>query len=870
MLTVKCIVGDVAILRKSLIDWLRIHAEPNTTKAIIVPSAATAMYVREIALQYPQTFMFCEVLTLPVLRSKLLQNEARTSLLSREDLALKFASLFPEHILEVDGILSEWIQLRRLGFSNHDFRSPYELLLDTYENTLNALKLRTLPQLDADLAKNARPLWDAACFFAFSAYDVDDTLLLSTFANMAKNVDFYALATGDSKLAHYWLRTVVGIDYNPKTIKKSHGKCQFYLAQTIIDEAAVMARQVIQYLNEGAPQVHVVLSDAGPLYQNIIAELADHDVVFYDGILGKNTPNKAQHAFAAWLRWQNNASNFIHFLTCLKNLNFLIDEINDLKFKKIYQKTILEALTLDDAIIRNMLVKEDPTVGNLLTQWPLLPTQGTVATYSQYIDKVLEHFNDELLNKKWQERRPLLEKLMPDTTCEKIWILKWLESLLSEAHVPHPKSASIFSPVRILSIVDALIQETDHIILGGLNATTRDNDYRWVDNVKIAGQYLPHSADKRALHNDTYALLLQRAHVTLTCSVQSPMDGSRGEVLPWVREHYFQTTGRSFEHMPILRYKKKTTVESDNLKAFDLFHRKRRNPNLPFGDFCFSPNNSLKLSCKAWEEALQKPAAAWFKYILKTQPQHTPLLPKVQIGTWTHAWVALNEGAFLTIPTMRLWLENLEQKAEYVRQRVRAAYATEQRVVPHLWQLCFNEALQNARAFVHSLKAAQGDCTHMWNEYAVENISVQKPFFEGNLNGRIDVALLKNIPDRDFIWIIDLKTGNDLPLSEKRLAKGIGLQLLLYGLAVQQLNYSNIQLSIAHKKCVLKSQIQLNDVATLGPWALLEDFQSGKWGNFGHMHSEYVHCGDFPIATLSIDPQILEAQWNLTHPHTQI
>ncbi len=48
--------------------------------------------------------------------------------------------------------------------------------------------------------------------------------------------------------------------------------------------------------------------------------------------------------------------------------------------------------------------------------------------------------------------------------------------------------------------------------------------------------------------------------------------------------------------------------------------------------------------------------------------------------------------------------------------------------------------------------------------------------------------------------------------------------------------------------------------------ALAEMQQTGIFGMHGPLRSAYRFTDDYPLATLAVDPDILEQRWELTHP----
>jgi hypothetical protein len=136
------------------------------------------------------------------------------------------------------------------------------------------------------------------------------------------------------------------------------------------------------------------------------------------------------------------------------------------------------------------------------------------------------------------------------------------------------------------------------------------------------------------------------------------------------------------------------------------------------------------------------------------------------------------------------------------------------------------------------------------------------------------------LPD---LWIVDYKTGNKKSLAPKSrkkdeprgprvlksLLKGDALQLALYTLAAQQLGAKSVEVSI-FSPVIAKPEPQLRDAdfADCGPaFRELARMQAtGIFGMKGPLRDAFSFTKNYPLATLSIDPEIVDERWELTHP----
>jgi hypothetical protein len=143
------------------------------------------------------------------------------------------------------------------------------------------------------------------------------------------------------------------------------------------------------------------------------------------------------------------------------------------------------------------------------------------------------------------------------------------------------------------------------------------------------------------------------------------------------------------------------------------------------------------------------------------------------------------------------------------------------------------------------------------------------------LHGRIDLVLAQTEAAGfagQKLWIVDYKTGGTKELKDSdlhdSLVKGTALQLGLYALALRALGAAEVGASIV-SSVVRKVEPQLS-AADLAPHNgvfgdLAEMQQTGIFGMKGELRPAFGFSTDYPLATLSIDQEILEDKWQRTH-----
>ena len=148
---------------------------------------------------------------------------------------------------------------------------------------------------------------------------------------------------------------------------------------------------------------------------------------------------------------------------------------------------------------------------------------------------------------------------------------------------------------------------------------------------------------------------------------------------------------------------------------------------------------------------------------------------------------------------------------------------------------------------------------------------------ELQLRGQIDLVLAQNdAPDfvGQKIWIVDYKTGSTKKLStgelHDTLIKGTTLQLGLYALALRERGAAEVSASILSSAVKdVAPQLAVTELAShTNIFADLADMQrTGVFGMKGEVRAAFGYSATYPLATLPIDPDVLEDKWALTHPN---
>ncbi|MCA1658699.1 MAG: PD-(D/E)XK nuclease family protein, partial [Verrucomicrobiaceae bacterium] len=335
--------------------------------------------------------------------------------------------------------------------------------------------------------------------------------------------------------------------------------------------------------------------------------------------------------------------------------------------------------------------------------------------------------------------------------------------------------------------------------------------------------------------------------------------------------------------------------ETPGVRQTRVAYLARRTPE-PANEYDFAlrtaPDEIKALSVSDTEALLKSPALIWMERFLGVEgTEDATYVWNATIGKWTHAWLAAVFGrsdAFVAFPSNDECAARISAAAERKRAEVRELCRRAGRTIPDWWDSGWEHALCVAQTLGRLVGAIEG-----WNWAAAEWRLEAQPIAIGGsrtllLRGQADLLLGKTdapptslaLPD---LWIVDYKTGNKKSLTPKSrkkdeprpprvlksVLKGDALQLALYTLAAQQLGAQGVEVSI-FSPIVAKPEPQLRegDFADCGPaFRELARMQAtGIFGMKGRLRDAFSFSKNYPLATLEIDPEIIDERWELTHP----
>jgi hypothetical protein len=304
-------------------------------------------------------------------------------------------------------------------------------------------------------------------------------------------------------------------------------------------------------------------------------------------------------------------------------------------------------------------------------------------------------------------------------------------------------------------------------------------------------------------------------------------------------------------------------------------------------DFALRPDASDRpvstLSVSDLERTVTSPAIVWMKRYLRVEAPDDVTNPwATSTGKWVHRWLAKISDSkdgklFAAFPSPTSIDEQICASAGKACAMLQELSDSLGKIVPDWWRSGWLNAQFLARHLGNKIASAQ-DWKWMVTELPIGHDAPVKlaDGIELELRGQIDLVLAQTDAANfagQKIWIVDYKTGANKELKKNDLhdylVKGTALQLGLYALAIRELGATEVEASIL--SAVVKNvapQLSIVDLALhIDVFAALAEMQrTGIFGMKGEIRPSFRYGTPYPLATLSIDNDILEEKWERTHP----
>lgn len=200
----------------------------------------------------------------------------------------------------------------------------------------------------------------------------------------------------------------------------------------------------------------------------------------------------------------------------------------------------------------------------------------------------------------------------------------------------------------------------------------------------------------------------------------------------------------------------------------------------------------------------------------------------------------------------------------------RAFSAADGASVPQWWLTAFTQASAMAQQLLGSIERVLSEgWTNGATEWTLPK-NARALLADGTelfLRGRIDLVLSRGSGP---LWVVDYKTGaRSRPSASVMANTGVGLQVLLYALALKAAGAEEVQLTLASPLDPLVPQATagelLDDPKVASLLSTLQVMQrTGVFGMKGGMAEEYGAVAQYPLAMLPVNDSILAAKRAIT------
>jgi hypothetical protein len=568
---------------------------------------------------------------------------------------------------------------------------------------------------------------------------------------------------------------------------------------------------------------------------------------------------------------------------------------------------------------------EPRILADFLAKRLVLAEEGTVAGYLTTVQAALRRLGWTDLLSRLPETAPTGADTLP---ISRRGFLAWLREVADSRERVRPDGNHFYGRVHLLVYSQIAGQAWSHLVLTGLNEGvwprlfetgafgsryelselnargrtlnrrgTRQGEQGDGQEIVTPGQghcLLPLERHDLALRDLGRALRATRGAICLAARTMQegrnvlPSDFfshawqvKTGQVLDdaMFRDLAEKTSRRVREHAPLFPT---AAVEPQSIQATSLAHQARRNPAVPFGryEFAFTqpPVAPVQLPCKEWETAFAHPASVWLAHVVGVGAWPEGRLSwKLSLGTWTHRWLSQALGT--------------PDAPEELESRVRAAAERDWRGVQkrahdagldlypwwrQMWAQARSVASGLAKGLVPELAGRKALTEiRLPRTLAVALPGAAQADFE--VRGRVDLVLVEpatttasaDLPDFTGCraWVIDFKTGSDSGLTERRLQKGQGLQIALYGLGLRALGAETVTLSVLTPGAELKRQLGHETVLAMQePFRTIDAIhRRGVFGQSPAEDREHGFAPDYPMTTRAIAHDVLQAKWAIEH-----
>ena len=700
---------------------------------------------------------------------------------------------------------------------------------------------------------------------------------------------------------------------------------QFLAATNQTSQARMTAEKVAAALADGATSIAVLAPGPGVTARETALAFERLGIAHYNGIPVRRARMSDPEAWTALVDTLETPTiaNLLGFLRIRSDIPPALYPHSTDKLLHVLDRDGANFIFPEIKLLGGFLAEGADTrsveVGQFLQKWPQLPESDTLGNFLTAINALLGQLEWGAARLSVQEVAGSLSKANALTISRSGFCSYIRDAVLAPSPIRTELGGNPFARVQILRPEDAVTRRWDKIFFTG------QNDGVWPPRIQPGGylsdedlvalnsriralneavtdagtggdgtlsvipgrSYMVGPFEYRALHVRDFIRLLESCNsAVIIAAIEDETAGGAamhpGEL--YLRAHRAVHGGTlSREQMTRIAARAEgslhpsflvpPTTPTNTTQMMTAWTARRDKVSSGFSsyEFCLNetPTWELNIPASAWGRVFDRPAEIFLRHVLGVSPTgdlRTSMPWGMVSGNWTHDWLqsAAPTGA---TPAADQWISGTTQAAQAFRSRVCRLLRAEGRELPTWWASLWAQSLAAADSLAETMGAAARH-PYVITEGKLPKTLIKLP--SGRVipsGGRFDLVFSDSLPNAQggFTgtgWLVDFKTGSDKPLTPKDLFRLKGIQLSLYGLILEALGMTGVDISLQRPGESANVQVTTNDVrANIAVMEKLADMaQFGRFGYYGEIHSEFPGGSTYPIATLSASASVDNAQ----------
>lgn len=683
---------------------------------------------------------------------------------------------------------------------------------------------------------------------------------------------------------------------------------QFGFSRDDASQAQAIARRVVESLEQGQKPVCVLVPEEGPLAREVSLILSSHEIAHYCSI----APVIVAEEERAWhaLLDAINTPDAVHLarLCACHAFPKQMTEATPGQLSQAILRTVddllLQALPAVGAALSKSPRDLDRPAAQVVNSWPTLPLTAPLSKLIEETGNLAERVGLSGLSVRLRLASVRLGNLVTmiisrDSFCE------WARAVLSDPRNAAPAaSANPLAPVQILRAREAVLSRWSHVVMAGQNEGISPAPIRQgglfseeaIEQLNAQVRVLNRSAtdrgdsgeghvcvqDGKALclsalsrrnleMRDLLRVIACTDRLTLMASLRDPA-GSQLQPGPIIARIHYLVRGESLGFEKAARQSRAEVLRVPALEPIPAAAEQvlrafaaRRDPAGTPGIYDFSMDGAatphVRITASQWARVMSTPAIQWLRsYVGVGITRRTEGSPWGRAtGVWVHGWLQSAGGTGFGDNPKGAWVERTVSAASAFRTAVESLGP-----VPAWWSCLWHQSLSKASALARSLTDVR--LAYVGTEHSLNLVPVTtqsgRPLPVG---GRVDLMFSDRRPSPGgdlsgaTVLVVDIKTGNDKPLTPKRMAAGEGIQLGIYGLRTRLAHASSTDLCTLKAGDPVSSQMNAAECEDLSHlWdGLSFMLEKGAFGQLETVRDEFGYAPELPLATLPIPTGIL-------------